>query len=59
MGKTAHNANYDLSVLANHGVKVANVDFDTMVAAHLMGRKAIGLKNLALQVLDVEMEEIS
>ena len=59
MGKTAHNANYDLSVLANHGVKVANVDFDTMVAAHLMGRKAIGLKNLALQVLDVEMEEIT
>ena len=59
MGKTAHNANYDLTVLANHGVKVANVDFDTMVAAHLMGRKAIGLKNLALQVLDVEMEEIT
>ncbi len=59
MGKTAHNANYDLTILANHGVKVANVDFDTMVAAHLMGRKAIGLKNLALQVLDVEMEEIT
>ena len=59
VGKAAHNANYDLSVLANHGVKVANVDFDTMVAAHLMGRKAIGLKNLALQVLDVEMEEIT
>ena len=49
MGKTAHNANYDLTVLANHGVKVANVDFDTMVAAHLMGRKAIGLKNLAFR----------
>ncbi len=58
-GKTAHNANYDLSVLANQGVKVANVDFDTMVAAHLLGRKSIGLKNLALQILDVEMEEIT
>ena len=59
VGKTAHNANYDLTVMANHGVKVANVDFDTMVAAHLTGRKAIGLKNLSLQVLDVEMEEIT
>jgi DNA polymerase-1 len=57
--KTAHNANYDMTVLANHGVAVAGFEFDTMVAAHLLGRKAIGLKALALDVLGHEMTPIT
>ena len=57
--KTAHNANYDLTVLANHGVRVSNVAFDTMLAAHVTGRKAIGLKALSLDCLHVEMTPIS
>ena len=55
----AHNANYDMTVLASHGVTVAAMAMDTMVAAHLLGRKAIGLKNLALDILRVEMTPIS
>ena len=61
IAKYAHNANYDMTVLANHGVKFANVDFDTMIAAHLLGRSynQLGLKDLALDVLGEEMTPIS
>ena len=58
VGKTAHNANYDMTVLANYGVSVRGMDFDTMVAAHLLGEKALGLKNLAFTRLNVEMTNI-
>ena len=56
--KVAHKANYDVTLLTNLGVEVGNVAFDTMLAAHLLGRKAIGLKNLALDLLGVEMTPI-
>ena len=55
----AHNANYDMTVLASHGVTIPTMAMDTMVAAHLLGRKAIGLKNLALDILGIEMTPIS
>lgn len=58
VGKMAHNANYDVTVLANHGVEVRNLTFDTMLAAHLTGRRAIGLKTLALELLGEEMTPI-
>ena len=58
-GKCAHNANYDLTVLANHGIHCQNVDFDTMIAAHLLGKHTLGLKNLALDLLGQEMTNIS
>ncbi|MBI2936541.1 MAG: DNA polymerase I, partial [Chloroflexi bacterium] len=57
--KAAHNANYDMTLLANHGVAVAGLTFDTMVAAHLLGRKTLGLKSLALDALGEEMTPIS
>ena len=53
--KVAHNANYDMTVLENYGIKVNNLVFDTMIAAFLVGRKAIGLKALALDYLKEEM----
>ncbi len=57
--KAAHNANYDLTVLGNHGVAVRGLAFDTMLAAHLLGHKAIGLKSMALDLLGVEMTPIT
>ena len=59
IGKTAHNANYDLTVVSNYGIKTRNVDFDTMIAAHLLSKKALGLKSLALDILDTEMTPIT
>ena len=57
--KVAHNANYDMTVLKNHGVEVRGVTFDTMIAAALLGRRSIGLKQLALNELGIEMTELS
>jgi DNA polymerase-1 len=57
--KEAHNANFDLMVLAEQGIHCQNVDFDSMIAAHLLGKSALGLKNLALDSLGVEMTPIS
>ena len=57
--KTAHNANYDIMALANHGVRVEGLAFDTMIAAHAAGdRSQVGLKNLALDMLGEEMTKI-
>ena len=60
IAKCAHNANYDMTVLSNHGVRFANVDFDTMIAAHLLGRSynQLGLKDLSLNELGHEMTQI-
>ena len=56
---TAHNANYDMTVLANYGIDV-EIGFDTMIAAHLCGRTrtAVGLKPLALSMLKEDMTPI-
>ena len=56
----AHNANYDMTVLANYGIDIRHIAFDTMVAAHLCGRTrtAVGLKPLALSMLKEEMTPI-
>ncbi len=55
----AHNANYDMTVLENYGIKVNRLTFDTMLAAHLCGVKTIGLKPLALARLNEDMSPIS
>ena len=56
----AHNANYDMTVLANYGINIRQIAFDTMIAAHLCGRTrtAIGLKPLALSLLKEDMTPI-
>ncbi len=57
--KTAHNAKFDLTVLDRYGLRIANLDFDTMIAAHLLGEKSLGLKPLAFGKLGVEMTPIT
>ena len=61
VAKSAHNANYDMTLLSNHGVRFSNVDFDTMIAAHLLGRSynQLGLKELSLNELGHEMTPIT
>ena len=61
LSKCAHNANYDMTVLAQYGIKCQKVDFDTMIAAHLLSKnqQQLGLKNLALDVLGREMTPIT
>jgi DNA polymerase-1 len=57
--KLAHNGKYDMTVLAELGIKVNNLTFDTMVAAYLLGEKSLSLKTLAFSKLGIEMTPIS
>ncbi|MDQ2832051.1 MAG: DNA polymerase, partial [Chloroflexota bacterium] len=58
--KTAHNAKFDLTVLARHGVDVRGLTFDTMIAAYLLNPsgRGYGLKDLVLAHFNVEMTDI-
>ncbi|TES87397.1 MAG: DNA polymerase I [Dehalococcoidia bacterium] len=59
LAKLAHNGKYDMTVLAEHGVTVNNLTFDTMVAAYLVGEKSLGLKTLAFSKLNIDMTPIT
>jgi hypothetical protein len=51
--KIGQNIKYDWMVLRRHGVDLAGVDFDTMVASYLIdpGKRAHGLDQIALDYL--------
>ncbi len=57
--KRAHNANFDLSVLLQNGISIYGLTFDTMIAAHVSGRRNYGLKELVLECFGIEMTPIS
>ncbi|GAB4494881.1 MAG: DNA polymerase I [Anaerolineales bacterium] len=57
--KIAHNAKYDYLVLKRHGLTVAPLYFDTMIAQFLVEPGSrIGLKEMALARLNEEMTHI-
>ena len=58
--KVAHNAKYDVTVLAQHGLETRGPLFDTMIADWLINPAGShGLKHLAWTRLGVEMTEIT
>lgn len=59
--KVAHNGKYDMLVLGRHGMPVANLTCDTMVAAYLTdpGRRGLGLKEQAFEILGIVMTPIT
>ena len=57
--KTAHNANYDMMTLENHGIRVEGLAFDTMLAAHVTGEPQVGLKDLTLKFFGHTMTPIT
>ena len=61
IAKVAHNASYDLAMLARNGLTVAGRLVDTMVAEWLIdpGSRGLGLKDLAWTRLRVEMTPIT
>ena len=58
--KIAHNANFDISVLVNNNFEINNLNFDTMIAANLVGKeqRKLGLKSLSLEIFNQEMTPI-
>ena len=59
IAKLAHDGKYDMTVLAEHGITVNNLTFDSMIAAYLLGEKSLGLKALAFAKLNIEMTPIT
>ena len=55
--KQAHNAKYDMAILARYGVRMKGLGFDTMIGEWLTdpASRNLGLKNLAFFRLGVEM----
>jgi DNA polymerase-1 len=49
--KYAHNAKFDIEMLTTAGVEVQGLAFDTMIAAGLLGKQRVGLKELAFYEL--------
>lgn len=60
IAKVGQNLKYDLVVLRNAGIRVAGVDFDTMIASYLLeaGRRGHSLDALALHYLGLETIKI-
>jgi len=59
VAKIAQNGKFDMTVLAEYGIEFQNLAFDTMLAAYLLGEKALGLKALAFNKLGIEMTPIT
>ncbi|MCA9943220.1 MAG: DNA polymerase I [Anaerolineales bacterium] len=60
IGKVAHNAKYDYTILDRYGLRVTPITFDTMIAEWLTdpATKHKGLKDLSRHRLGAEMTEI-
>ncbi|MDP2919768.1 MAG: DNA polymerase I [Dehalococcoidia bacterium] len=57
--KTAHDSKFDITVLAEAGIEINNLTFDTMVAGYLLSEQALNLKVLAFKWLGLELTPIS
>ena len=57
--KAAHNANLATTMLARHDVDVSGLALDTILSAHVAGRKALNLNALALHYLHIEPRPIT
>ena len=63
--KIAHNINFDFSVLnttyINHNItiNIKNFNFDTLIAANLLGYRNIGLKELVKDLFNIDLEPIT
>lgn len=53
--KLAHNGKQVMNRLAGYGIDLANLAFDTMIAAYLLGEKSLELRNLVPAKLGTEL----
>jgi DNA polymerase-1 len=58
-GKIAHNGKYVMEALADYGIELENLSFDTMIAAYLLGEKNLSLKALAFSRLGMEIASLN
>lgn len=55
IAKLAHNGKEVISRLADYNIELHNLEFDTMIAAYLLGEKSLELKDLAPSKLGMEI----
>lgn len=55
IAKVAHNSKPMLTRLKEQGIRVNNMDFDTMLAAYLLGEKSLSLSALAFNRFGLEL----
>jgi DNA polymerase I len=55
IAKVSHNCKYDVVLLSQHGIEIENIDFDTMLAAYLLGEKSQSLKDVVFSRLGLEI----
>jgi DNA polymerase-1 len=55
VAKNLHNSKYHMILLAQNGLEIQNLAFDTMLAAYLLGDKALGLKEIVFSRTGLEM----
>ncbi len=53
--KVTHNGHFDFLVLANNGVTMSGMRFDTLIASYLLGYANMTIQNLALERLDMHI----
>jgi DNA polymerase I len=60
-GIVGHDLNHSMTLLSNYGVAPTKVPvaFDTTIAAHLLGEKGLGLKQLAFNRLNTELKALT
>jgi len=59
VAKYIHNGKYDMILFAEQGVKLKNLNFDTMLAAYLLGDKSLSLKDIVFNRMGVEIGSCS
>ncbi len=57
--KTTYDGKFDIVLLAQNGLKLKNVAFDSLIAAYLLGEKSLKLQSLAFNKLGLEIPSIS
>lgn len=55
ISKYAHDGKHIIKTLNSHGIELANLTFDSMIAAYLLGEKALSLQALAFNKLGIEL----
>jgi DNA polymerase-1 len=53
--KVTHNGHFDFLVLANRGVTMRGMRFDTMIASYLLGYANMSIQSLAAERLDIRI----
>ena len=55
ISKLMHDSNYILTLLGTYGIRINNISFDSMLAAHLCGKKTTDLESLSIEYLSKEI----